>query len=430
MGKSLSLLLCLLALLPTASCGRREERPREDAFLAVENPVKISELTFPGLVRTSRGSLILTLFIHSAFPSATEARDAVSVLESDDGGAPWREISRVPSYVTYGVWGYDVANDGHDNIYLTWVAALRKSDTAESFKAIMFSRSDDGGRSWTGPVRVSDATSGQRRNPVVAVSGDNVYIAWLDEEPRGAGARGRGVRGDVYCVCSADRGATWSANACLEKDLDKKDAASGEPSLCIGADGTVYCVYFSMRQYERVKGGFWVAKSTDRGKSFVTSFQDVGPLGVLCIAETDGQLCLATVYIRGIKSISMQNPQTSHEIRLYVSSDGGARWSKPVLVDDDQQHNQKNNLRLLCLGPKRLAACWDDGRGGLYMAASMDAGRSWGKNLKVAERSHVGSTVFDVAADRSSGVFYLSTSDIREGADDATYLVKGKVVSR
>ena len=60
------------------------------------------------------------------------------------------------------------------------------------------------------------------------------------------------------------------------------------------------------------------------------------------------------------------------------------------------------------------------------MAASTDDGESWGKNVKVAEKSHAGNAPMDIAAAGSS--FYLLASDVRKGPGDATHLIKGKVV--
>ncbi len=425
-ASSTFLLFFTFLVLWTASCGKHEPEVRDRTFLEVGGPVKVSELVCPGLVRTSRGTLIMTLFIHSGFPSATEARDAIAVFQSADDGATWQEISRISSFVTYGVWGYDLAIDERDNLCMTWVAGIYEADTPQVFKAIMFSRSSDGGRSWTEPVYVNDSQKGQRRNPVTAVSGSDVYIAWLEGRRRAAGSAGQGIMEDVYFASSSDRGASWSANSCLEKDLDKKDGGSGTPSICVGADGTLYCAYFSMRHYKKKEGGYWLAISDDRGANFSIALQNVGPLGEICLAEGNDTLYLGAVYIAGIKQISMREPQTFQEIRLYVSSDGGRRWEKPVLIDDDPAHRHKSSLRLARLETGELVACWDDDRGGVYMAASTDDGESWGKNVKVAEKSHAGNAPMDIAAAGSS--FYLLASDVRKGPGDATHLIKGKVV--
>ena len=427
-GRILLMVAALLAGLLCSSCGKTDaKKPRTQTHLTTGQPVKISELASPRLARGSQGKLALALFIHSAFPSATEAADAISVLASADRGAAWQETGRIPSHVTYGVWGSDLAADERDGLCFTWAATLHKADSPIPFKAIMFSRSDDGGRTWGEPARVSQATTGQRRNPVMAVHGDAVHVAWLDQRPRTPGVRAASPIEDVYVASSHDRGATWSAGQCIETDLNRKTSSSGVPSLCVGTDGTAYCAYFSMRRYRKNEGGFWLAKSTDGGKTFTTGLFSVGPLGGLDLIEADGKLYLAAVYIRGIRQISMQNPQTYQEIRLYASSDGGATWSKPVVIDDDPTHQHKSNVRLVSLGLDKLAACWHDERGGVYMAASVDGGKTWGKNVRVAPASTIGITPLDIVSDPRGGTFQLVLSDVRKGKGDATFFLGGRI---
>ncbi len=294
-------------------------------------------------------------------------------------------------------------------------------------KSVMFSQSDDG-VSWTEPVRVSDTTTGQRRNPALAVSGSHVHVVWLDGRREGAGAPGGGVLEDVYFSSSADGGATWAENACIEADLDRKTGSSGSPTLFAAPDGTLYCAYVSMRRYETNVSGYWLAKSTDNGRTFETRLHGPGRvLGDLSLIEDGGTLYLAAVNIKGIRSFSMQNPQTSQEVLLYVSGDGGDKWDEPVRIDDDPADLHKSSLILVSAGAGRLMACWDDDRRGVYAAASIDRGETWGKNVRLAGRSPVGITPLDMVADPSSGLFHLALSHVRKGAGDATYLVKGAV---
>ena len=81
--------LCCLSLvaLLTVSCGKEQPKARDKTFLTAEKPIKISELLHPALVRNSRGVLLLTAFIHSTFPSATKAHEAIAVFERPPRGA-------------------------------------------------------------------------------------------------------------------------------------------------------------------------------------------------------------------------------------------------------------------------------------------------------------------------------------------------------
>ena len=172
--------------------------------------------------------------------------------------------------------------------------------------------------------------------------------------------------------------------------------------------------------------GFFLATSQDRGRSFSTSSHEAGVLRGLALVQKKNKLYLAAVHIRGIKSIAPPPPAASQEILLYMSADGGKTWDKPARIDDDPTHERKGNLKLAVAGRRTLIACWDDARGGVYMAASTDDAESWGKNVKLAEPSRVGITPLDVAAEESKGYFYLVAGDVRKGAGDATYLVTGR----
>jgi hypothetical protein len=421
----LSLVSVLLLLL--AACGGKEApKPRVATFLAVDPPVRISDLMIPGLAPLSDGTLVTTLFIHSTFPSAADAADAIAVLRSEDGGATWNETARIPSHVTYGVWGYDLTTDGRDGLCLTWVASTYKEGSPSPFKVVMFSRSDDGGLTWTEPVRVSDIAQGQRRNPAMTAFGDQVGIGWLD----GGGETSPKAltEADVYFSSSADGGATWSPNRCIEVDLESRVTSSSTPSLCSDGSGALYAGYFSGRLQQGRRVTFWLAKSSDNGASFENSAQDLGPLGDVSLAVPDGRPVLAAVYIKAIKEISMQNPQTAQEVRFFSLNDDGTKWTAPVRIDDDPANRHKGNLHLASLGDGRLLAVWDDDRGGLYAAASLDGGETWGINVPLGVNSHAGITPFDIAVDKVSGAFVIVASDVRQGGGDVTFLIKGRII--
>jgi hypothetical protein len=98
-----------------------------------------------------------------------------------------------------------------------------------------------------------------------------------------------------------------------------------------------------------------------------------------------------------------------------------------VLIDDAPLGEHKNNLRLASLGSDRLLACWHDERGGVYLAASIDGGATWGKNIRAAPRSTVGITPLDLVTDPAAGRFRLVYSNVRKGEGDATSLVTGRI---
>jgi hypothetical protein len=292
----------------------------------------------------------------------------------------------------------------------------------------MFSRSEDGGRTWSASVGVSDATSGQRRNPALAVIGAHIGIAWLDARAEGQPLHGRPrAEEDVYFAASADRGATWSANNCLEKDLAAKDSRPSEPALAATPQGAVACAYFSMRKYKASVGGFWIARSADGGSTFDIDRHGEGALGSLSLAAAEGRLYLGAESTTHVAIRVPPEPQS--QVLLFASRDDGQTWGRPVRIDEDAGASWRTNVRLEPAGSGRLLAAWDDHTTGIVLAASIDGGETWGKTVKVAERSAVGLTAIDVAVDPASGAFYLVVGHVSKGAGGAIQLVKGKVAS-
>ncbi len=97
------------------------------------------------------------------------------------------------------------------NVYSTWAGSANAFPNAGSALpgTIWFSRSTDGGRSWSAPIALSNPSTGRDAMfPSLAVdqvSGD-IVVAWLDrsDDPQNRLAR-------IYAVRSRDGGATFSA---------------------------------------------------------------------------------------------------------------------------------------------------------------------------------------------------------------------------
>jgi len=419
MNARLRFLCCILIAGPLAfSCGPREPEVREESFLAFDEPVRLPDLLH-GAVARAAGNWYAAAFMDTRFMSATEAEEAIAVFESA-GGAEWPRIAGITSPVTYGVWGYSSAAGADGALCLTWVSSMYRPDSPSPFKAVMFSRSDDAGRTWRDPVVVNDLKEGQRSMPSMAVSGENVYIAWLDGRLAVKERQGQDLDQTVFYAVSGDGGATWSANACIERNVALKVAHSGAPSMATGDDGGVYCAFFSIRKSESGRGnegGCWIGASPGGAETFDSHLRITGPMGAISLAAADGMLYAAAVHLLG------------RNIILHASDDGGEDWEERGAIDDDPGSSEKTELELAALGRERLVAFWDDKRGGVYAAASLDGGRTWGKNVKVLQRSSVGTTPIDIAVDPATGAFIVAAADIREGSGDALYLVRGRITA-
>ncbi|HEX3130851.1 MAG TPA: sialidase family protein [Thermoanaerobaculia bacterium] len=111
--------------------------------------------------------------------------------------------------------------------------------------SILSSRSEDGGSTWSAPVKMADvrgaSVSGLRTGglPTAAVDPRNgrLYAAWQDDLGTG------GIDG-IFLARSEDGGGTWSAPELVS---GSDPASSFTPALAVGPTGRVALSYYSLR---------------------------------------------------------------------------------------------------------------------------------------------------------------------------------------
>jgi len=76
---------------------------------------------------------------------------------------------------------------------------------------VLFTRSTDGGASWSSPIRVNDVAVGQHFYPTIGASGGILSVAWYDSR-LGQLSNGTITGLDVFYAESRDGGASFSPN--------------------------------------------------------------------------------------------------------------------------------------------------------------------------------------------------------------------------
>src|SRR3990172_2153312 len=114
-------------------------------------------------------------------------------------------------YVAYGAWG----------------GPTTQSD-------VFFSKSADGGRTWTDPVRVNNDAGGasQSRPSLVLDATESIYVLWTDT---------RGGTMDVYFAKSTNGGLSFPPSARVNNDATAAEQA--RPSVAVASDRSVYAVW-------------------------------------------------------------------------------------------------------------------------------------------------------------------------------------------
>lgn len=110
-------------------------------------------------------------------------------------------------------------------------------------QSVFYRRSQDGGVTFAPPNELPAlgvVSLGMRRGPRIAVAGDSVVISAI------AGPRGLGRDGDVVCCRSNDGGATWQGPVRVN-DVESA-AREGLHGMSAGADGLLCCVWLDLRR--------------------------------------------------------------------------------------------------------------------------------------------------------------------------------------
>lgn len=360
----------------------------------------------------------------------------VNVHISGDEGRTWARGGN-PMMKPY-TWNSDYAINGpyvtsafdkNGMLYLAFTAADPSKvalNRADRPRPLFLARSEDGGRNFTTTmaysVTESDPKTINNRRGRVALDPDtpgNVYVAWIQSS---AGAKARSMT-----AASTDGGRTFGPAIDL---AESEDQGGYDPRIAVTPNGVVHAVYPG--------GGFAPAppagtpaadplvrpisyrRSTDQGKTWSPAVMiDQGSAGfshnrkqTLVADPKSGNLYMA--WYGNAKT--RPGPEDDNEILLRVSRDGGQTWGERVTVNDDaaSPNTQHYNPGVSVAPNGRVDIAWYDFRnspapeiqanaapfnnGGMtdvYYSSSSDGGRSFGKNVRISDRS----------ADRSIGVW-------------------------
>lgn len=264
-------------------------------------------------------------------------------------------------------------------------------DNRDGHAEIYTRRSADGGRTWEPEIRISD-TPFESWVPTVTVSGDNVYVAWVDY---------RDGNEEEYFRRSTDGGVTWQPAVRLTDD----PADSWAPS--IGAAGnTVHVVWFDRRDANIGDGD--VEKKLDEGMALVGLPSEPAPprdpaqyylplfdrrrqdklqkirAAAPGWAQRGGDPKQLEAILREFEQ-TMQAWATGWEIYYKRSDDGGATWG----ADTRLTHAPGLSARpSIAVGGMELHIVWYDQRDGnveVYTKHSADGGTTWGADTRLTE---------------------------------------------
>ena len=196
-----------------------------------------------------------------------------------------------------------------NNVYVIWI------DDTDGFDEIFFSKSTDGGETFSTPENISNIP-GISAFPAIAVNGNNVYVVWSDDTDG---------FDEIFFSKSTDGGETFSTPEIISNnDIGNNDSFSYQPSISVYGNN-VYVVWHDDPQGER---NIFIVKSTDGGQTFSTpeNLSEKFDFSTKSAIAIEGD----NVYVVWIVDIPDNN-----DVFFSKSTDGGETFSTPENISDN-----------------------------------------------------------------------------------------------
>ena len=297
-------------------------------------------------------------------------------------------------------------------LYVAWV-----NHNANSQSDVMLARFDQDGVASGAAVRVNHtegvATAWRGDPPSVAVTDRAVYLLWT------ARVESNGKKGtDLYLSTSHDAGKTF--NAAVKVNDDKLIGAHGMHSVAVAKDGRIYVAWLDERnirapQPSKHAGGhhmesnreLFVAHSSDGGKTFSANRR---------VAENACPCCKTALAVSpdGTLYASWRQvlPGSFRHIAVASSTDGGLKFSSPVIVSDDKWKLQGcpvSGPSLSADANGALKVVWyAAGEGdapGLYFAETYDRGQTFSPRTLLMQESVKGTPALAAGNNRAIAIW-------------------------
>ncbi|HEX2047521.1 MAG TPA: sialidase family protein [Acidimicrobiales bacterium] len=420
----------------------------------------------PGRSYTSPGVVVDPSDPKKVYAGAVEIRSQrCALLRSADGGRTWTKAKEAPSPPAFPFCTHDsglipmsfVAMGQHGTLYFLHVAWDTQDGGRSENRSVFLARSGDGGDSWRHtPVHVNRGKTGndiEKNVPLglaVDTRGDTdvVYASYRASWPNPASparpnqtflvtsTNGGGSFDEPVNVSDAyyADGTTLPAGVAEAQRKRENFGASGGIGLGVDDQGAVYVPW--QRSTANITPAapaspYFVAKSTDRGRTFTMSealpaLEDqLGPSGPT-LTWGPGGGPVGTLHLVWEGKVPLT--QGDRDVLYRRSVDGGRTWSDTkTLNDDDPSQLYAQHQPGISVAPNgRVDVAWFDQRdnGGrlvtdVYTTHSTDFGLTWAKNERVTDRP----------IDRNLGVWKPGTGgDVRQpvgvgSSDELTYIL-------
>jgi hypothetical protein len=307
------------------------QRVSPDGTRQPARPVNVSRspATFSWLPRMTRApdqpQRIYMIWQEIIFSGGSHGGD-ILFARSDDNGATFSQPLNIShsiggdgkGRINRDVWhngSFDLVSGPDGALYAAWT---------EYDGPLWFSRSTDGGNSFSRPRRVDGGGHATpARGPSLALDKDRtLYLAWTTGDDDGA---------DIHLATSADGGVTFSEARIVAPSSTYSDA----PKLAVAPDGMLHLVYAESNGGPFARYRIHYTRSADRGRSFDPP-RDISqplPAGIESAGFPELSIDAAgRLYV--LYELFPDRRGYSRGLGITVSPDGGRSFAPPEGVPD------------------------------------------------------------------------------------------------
>tara|TARA_B100001245_G_scaffold199496_1_gene159035 strand:- start:1976 stop:3361 length:1386 start_codon:yes stop_codon:yes gene_type:complete len=320
------------------------------------------------------------------------------VFYSSDSGKTWTRDTLKSSY---GVWGDPVLiSDYQGNFYFLHLSDPTGENwrSEEILDRIVCQKSTDNGKTWNdGSYMGMHHPKDQDKQWSVADRKGTVYTTWTQFDKYGS--KEEEDRSNILFSKSTDGGKSWSdaisinqfSGDCLDGDQTTEGAVPA-----VTEDGTVYVAwgYDNKIWFDRSEDGgeTWlkedkvVADQPGGWDIEIPGLMRANGMPVTVVNNKEGEY-KGEVYVNWV-----DERNGNFDVWFARSTDGGDTWSEPQKVNDDDTEADQFFTWLSCDQTTGYLYCmfydrrnYKDLQTDVYLASSKDGGRSW-VNEKISEK--------------------------------------------
>lgn len=321
-----------------------------------------------------------------------------------DGGASWSAPVRVDT-VAAGKEDPTLLVEASGAITCAW-------EDPQGQGTILFSRSLDGGATWSPEAAIDDsAANPDQSHPFLARTSAGMACVYAERLRSGSTV----TAAQVVLALSNDGGASWTLTR-VDDDPNVTPTAKSFTGLVETSPGTLVCTWQSARDGNSIR----CARSTDGGASWSPSV----------VLASNGSFAYPTLAwdSAGTLVCTWRRATSFRNDDVYGSRslDGGASWSAPSRVDDDPNEYDVSSPIVVAFPSGPFVCAWSDARNGhqdIRCANSTDA-TSWSASTRVDDdptdtrRQNQSRVAFE-----ADGSIVVAWTDTR-GAESEIYLAR------